>query len=116
MIPRSLTGFCDWWIWPNISGANILRVRRLARRISVVIDGCLSLISGERSTLRNQPELPGAGDGFCAVGGAELGQQVRDVLLDRVQGDVELTGDALVRDAGRQQGEHLELARGERIW
>jgi hypothetical protein len=60
----------------------------------------------------DQAELAGAGDGFGAVGRAELAQQVADVLLDSVEGDHQLPGDARVRRAGGQQHQHLQLAGG----
>ena len=47
----------------------------------------------------DQPELTRPGDGFGAVGRAELAQQMADMLLDRVQGDHELARDGLIRRA-----------------
>ena len=46
---------------------------------------------------------------------AELGEDAGDVLLDRVRGDDELLGDALVRAALGHQLEHLALARREAV-
>ena len=46
---------------------------------------------------------------------AELGEDARHVLLDRVRGDDQRLGDALVRAPLGHQFEHLALARGERL-
>jgi hypothetical protein len=51
--------------------------------------------------------------GLGTVGGAELAQDVRRVLLDRVQRDEQLGGHLAVRPAGRKQPQDLELALGE---
>lgn len=53
-----------------------------------------SALSGE------QPEFAGPGGRFGAVGGAELLEDVGDVLLDRVERQVELVGDLLVLFTG----------------
>ena len=44
----------------------------------------------------DQAELPGPRDGLGPVGGAELAQDVGDVLLDRVERHDQVVGDALV--------------------
>ena len=44
----------------------------------------------------DQAELPGPRDGLGPVGGAELAQDVADVLLDRVERHDQVVGDALV--------------------
>jgi len=44
----------------------------------------------------DQAELPGPCDGFGAVGGAELAQEVGYVFFDRVERDHQVVGDALV--------------------
>lgn len=49
--------------------------------------------AGMARALRDKPELPPAGDRLGAVGGAELVEDVADVLLDRVEGDDEFLGD-----------------------
>jgi hypothetical protein len=47
--------------------------------------------------------LAGADGRFAAVGGTELVEDVRGVLLDRVERHVQLVGDVLVLLAGGQQ-------------
>ena len=44
----------------------------------------------------DQAELPGPRDGLGPVGGAELAQDMGDVLLDRVERHDQVVGDALV--------------------
>jgi hypothetical protein len=66
-------------------------------------------------TLGDQPELAGAGDGFGAVGCAELAEHVGDVFLDGVQGDHEVVGDPLVRCADGEQAQYLDFACGQRL-
>src|SRR5206468_8650146 len=51
--------------------------------------------------------------GLDAVFDLELHQDVRDVVLDRLRADVELTGDHRVVLAVRDQLQHLDLAVGE---
>src|SRR5258705_7133181 len=63
----------------------------------------------------DEAEFPGPGDGFGAVGRTELAENMADVLLHGVEGDDELGGDALIRLAGRECLEHLELAVGQRL-
>src|SRR5581483_10944348 len=62
-----------------------------------------------------QPLLHRENRGLGAVGHAELGQHVPDVVLDRLLGDPELERDSLVRPALRDQPQHLALAVGELI-
>jgi hypothetical protein len=50
-----------------------------------------------------------------ARGHAELEEDVRDVLLDRVRGDHQHLGDALVRAALGHQPQHLALARRQSL-
>jgi hypothetical protein len=57
----------------------------------------------------DQAEPAGAGDRFGAVGRTQLGQDVADRLLDRVQGDHGVAGDALIGAARGQQPQHLHL-------
>jgi len=63
----------------------------------------------------DEAEFPGPGDGFGAVGRTELAENMADVLLHGVEGDDELGGDALIRLAGRECLEHLELAVSQRL-
>src|SRR6266702_1585370 len=63
--------------------------------------------------LGDQSELAGPGDGLGAVGRAELAEDVADVLLNRIEGDHQLRGDARVRRAGGQQHEDFQLAGGQ---
>src|SRR2546430_1655719 len=42
---------------------------------------------------RDEAEFPGPGDGFGAVGRAELAEEMADVFLHGVEGDDELAGD-----------------------
>src|SRR5215472_6762207 len=51
--------------------------------------------------------------GLGAVGGAELGQDVGDVLLDGVERDDQVAGDALVGAACGEQAQYFQLAVGE---
>ena len=67
-----------------------------------------------RGVLTEQAELPGARHRLGAVDGAELAEYVADVFLGRLRGHHQLPGDLLVRQARRQQPEHLELPVGQR--
>src|SRR5215467_3145933 len=58
----------------------------------------------------DQAELPGPRGGLGAVGGAELAQEVGDVLLDRVERHHQVVGDATVGQARGGQPQHLQLA------
>ena len=51
--------------------------------------------------------------GLDAVGGAELGEDRADVVLDGAGAQVEAVGDLGVGEALAEQGEHVELAGGE---
>ena len=55
----------------------------------------------------------GVDDGLGAVAGADLGEDVVDVALDRGGGDHEALGDLGVGQALGDQGQDLDLARGE---
>src|SRR5262249_26240101 len=52
-----------------------------------------------RGRLGDQAQFACPGDGPGAVGRAQLGQDVADVLFDREHGDEQLLGDGLVRRA-----------------
>src|ERR671911_2811782 len=73
--------------------------------VEVVAPGCRGAL-GDRG-LGQQAELAGAHRRLGAVGGTELVEDVRGVLLDRVERHVQLVGDLLVLLAGRQQVQHL---------
>jgi hypothetical protein len=66
-------------------------------------------------TVRRHAQLPGAGDSLGPIRRAELGQDVADVLLDRVQGDYKLASDGLIRPPGREHSQDLDLAAGQRV-
>src|SRR5215475_127919 len=51
------------------------------------------------SALTDHAQFSRPGDGLGAVGGAQLAQDVADVLFDREDGDEQLLGDVLVRHA-----------------
>src|SRR5215207_3584941 len=63
---------------------------------------------GLRSGAVREPGLVGEHDGLDAVAQAELGQQPRDVRLDRRFLDGEQLGDLGVGEALRDEFEHLE--------
>jgi hypothetical protein len=60
-----------------------------------------------------QAKLVRDGSGCRAVGGAELGQDVRDVHADRLGADEQGLGDLPVGLAQRYQGQHLALTAGQ---
>src|ERR687897_47914 len=70
---------------------------------------------GRRSAGRRVQQAAAMGDrdGLGAAGGSELGQDVRDVDAGRLLRDEQFLADLPVRQAFREQGEHLALARGE---
>ena len=55
----------------------------------------------------------GDGDGFDTAGGAELGEDGRDDLLDGVFRDAERLADFEVGASGGKGGENLELMVGQ---
>ena len=70
-------------------------------------------MSGRRRL--HQPLLAGARHRLGAIGGVELGEDVRDVRLHRMDADHQGLGDFLVHRARRQQLEHLTLALAQRL-
>jgi hypothetical protein len=52
------------------------------------------------------------GGGFAAAGHAELGEDIGHVHAGGLGRDEELGGDLAVASAGRDEPQHLELARG----
>jgi hypothetical protein len=71
------------------------------------------LVLGLRPRAAAQAVLDGQQRGLRPVGDAELGQQMADVGLDRLLGDLELQGDALVGVAESDELQDLALASRE---
>ena len=69
--------------------------------------------SRRSSPKAREPVRVGVDDGLRAVAGADLGEDVVDVALDRRGADHEPLGDLGVGQALGDQAEHLDLARGE---
>ena len=69
---------------------------------------------------RIRGQLPCAGDGFDAVGGAKLVQEVADVLFDGVEGNHQIGGDGLVLPARGEHPKHLQChangVHAQRYW
>src|SRR4051794_20652095 len=66
-----------------------------------------SLVLGPRV---DEPGADGDDGRLRAVRDAELGEDVADVRLDRLLGDVELARDLLVGEAASDQHQHVALA------
>ena len=78
-------------VWASLQGARpggIFRARTRHQSAGV---------AGGGAVLGNHSQVPCPGDRLGAVGGAELAQDVADVLFHRVEGDHQLVRDALVR-------------------
>lgn len=67
------------------------------------------------SRVRQQPERLGAGDGFLAVGDAQLGVDLAIVPFDGVQAEDELVRQLAVGFALRQEGQNVLFALGQRL-
>src|SRR5262245_23516333 len=70
------------------SGTSVPSTEPVTRAVPApqVLSGRLGAVSGD------QAQLPGPRGGLGPVGGAELAQDMGDVLLDRVNGDHKLLG------------------------
>src|SRR5256885_12348858 len=66
-----------------------------------------------RAPGREEPQLPCAFNGGRATARVELGVDVADVRVDRVDGDVELSRDLRPRHVGRQVSQDAQLAWAE---
>ena len=61
-----------------------------------------------------QPRSPGSDDRFGAVGGAELGEDVGDVVADGFLAERQPVGDRLVGQPGGEAVKDVALAGGQR--
>src|SRR3954467_9664857 len=69
----------------------------------------------DRVTRRDEPGLVGQHDRVDAIAGVELAEDALDVCLDGGLAEHELGRELRVRQAARDQGEHFDLAGGERL-
>src|SRR5438552_9602746 len=76
--------------------------------------------AGRASAVSSVPWLrgnaPGAEGGLGPVGGLELVEDARDVVLHGLQGDAEGAGDLLVAGTFGQQVEYFTFSRGQVVW
>ena len=70
---------------------------------------CLRRAPGVQGVLHDA-ELAGAESGLGAIADVELGQDIRDVVLDGTFGEIQAIGDFLVRRAAAEQRDDLSLA------
>src|SRR5688572_31851098 len=68
--------------------------------------------AGPAARLVDEAEPAGVGDGLGTAGRAQLGVNVADVFLYRVQGHHELLGDLTVTPSGGDQPQHLQFPLG----